>query len=232
MNHLPVSLVVWGEYACFTRPEAKVERVSYPIMTPSAARGVLEAIFWKEGVFYIVKQICVLAVEQESEKNLKWISLKRNELKKTLAKNSSPIYINDGDVRDQRQTLALKGVRYRIEADICCRPDAKHQIEGYREQFNRRADKGQYFHHPYLGCREFVADFEKPKNHESPVNWSENLGKMFLDRDYEPKSEKKGYFTGKGKAVFFDAVISKGVLKIEPTEYKPFAWAKSYFEEN
>jgi len=166
-------LEVWGDFACFTRPETKSERFSYPVITPSAARGVFDAIFAKPPVFrWEITRIEVL--EQPA-----YIALRRNEVKekvnvsavtawRTGKKEPEPLWA-DGDReltrsdekgRTQRQTLALRGPRYRLHGRI--RPWPGHEAEqvALERQFERRARQGKCFHQPYLGCREFPAYFE------------------------------------------------------------------------
>ena len=156
-------LEVWGDMACFTRPELKVERVSYDVITPSAARAIFEAIFWKPAIHWQITKIEVL-------NPIKWTSVRRNEVGAVASK--SVIYIEDK--RQQKNSLLLKDVRYRIWAKMECRPVAKRKAEGnlfahepgkdenpmkYYQMFERRASKGQCFNQPYLGTREFSASF-------------------------------------------------------------------------
>src|SRR6266566_682904 len=131
-----VSVKVWGAFACFTRPELKAERVSYPVMTPSAARGVLEAVFWKPEFAWRVREIWVL-------KEIRRFSVLRNEVNHREWKTM------------QRHTLALRDVAYLIRADIAVKPGVGEDPAKYRDQFRRRAERGQCYHRPYLGCREF-----------------------------------------------------------------------------
>ena len=163
-----VKLKVWGDYAAFNRPEMKVERVSYEVMTPSAARGVLEAIYWKPQMCWVVDRIHVLAP-------IRLTSVRRNEIgskipagsvKQAMKSGKGALGIGVDDDRQQRAALILREVCYGIEAHVEVRdatdqegkpldaPEAKHL-----EMFKRRAAKGACFHHPYLGCREFPAHF-------------------------------------------------------------------------
>ena len=157
-----IKLHCWGEWACFTRPEMKVERVSYDAMTPSAARGVVEAIYWKPEIRWRIDRITVL-------KPIRFASVRRNEVRDKIAtvavakamkdgKGNLAFYVDEGDNRQQRATLMLRDVGYVIEAhfDLLGGPD---NIAKHLDQFNRRARKGSCFTRPYLGCREFVADF-------------------------------------------------------------------------
>lgn len=168
MNENLVSVRVWGDFACFTRPEMKVERVSYPVMTPSAARGVLEAIFWEPETLYVLHSIRVV-------KRGSWVSFLRNEVTKVLSVNNVRTWMKDpsrfdpiragGGARDgtQRNMLALEDVEYIVTAEMGLtvvgqRSDQK--LRKYLEEFKRRATQGKCFHRPSLGMREFAADFE------------------------------------------------------------------------
>lgn len=150
---------VAGPMACFTRPELKVERVSYPVMTPSAAVGVLESIFWKPEFRYVITGIEVLAP-------IEWISVRRNEVKSMASaaevaafrKNPRRRYDVETD-RDQRNTTALRDVAYRITAQMFLAPHADAPEEKYRDQLRRRVERGACFSQPFLGCREFAAEF-------------------------------------------------------------------------
>jgi len=173
MTPATYTLEVWGDFACFTRPEAKGERFSYPVMTPSAARGIFDAIFVKPPEFrWQVTRIEVLAEP-------KYIALRRNEVKEKVNLNAvarwmagkeepEPIWA-DGDReltrsdekgRTQRQTLALREPRFRISARIVPWPGHEERLVSLQRQFERRASQGKCFHQPYLGCREFPAYFE------------------------------------------------------------------------
>lgn len=162
-----IRLLVWGERACFTRPEMKVERVSYDVITPSAARGILEAIHWKPAICWVVDRIHVL-------KPIRFESIRRNEVKdKISARNVAsamklgqtqdlPYLIDEGDNRQQRASTVLRKVAYVIEAhfELTARADTSDSEGKHLDIFNRRARKGQYFHAPCLGVREFPASFE------------------------------------------------------------------------
>ena len=217
-------LEVWGDYACFTRPEMKVERVSYDVITPSAARAVFEAIFWKPAFYWKIKKIEVL-------NPIKWINLRRNETGALATDNSGGIYIEDK--RQQRAGLFLKDVKYRLYADLVFIPPQKRratpnplpeyltdieekiEITGrdlhseykdenpakYNSMFERRAKKGQCFFQPYLGCREFSCFFrlvDPGKDSAIPINESRDLGFMLYDMDYsDPQNIKPAFFRAK-----------------------------------
>ena len=207
----PVRVKVWGDFACFTRPEMKVERVTYDVMTPSAARGILEAIFWKPEFAWRVLRIHVL-------RPVRRISLLRNEVNSKAAERtakgwaeSGGGYFTDLD-RTQRHTLALRDVAYLIEADVHLRTrtgDA-HPAK-YRAQFRRRVARGQCFHHPYLGCREFDAAFAEPDGSEQAIDRTEDLGRMLFDLRYGDD--------GRDRPLFFRARLEQGVLHVPQKLY-------------
>ncbi len=143
-----VAVKVFGEYACFSRPEFKVERVSYPVVTPSAARGILEAIFWKPEFRYEIREIDVLKLGTQ-------VSILRNEI--ADRQSQRPIMIEKN--RQQRTSLILKDVEYVIRAELALRKPGA-EAGGYLDQFNRRIEAGQCHHRPCLGTREFAAAFE------------------------------------------------------------------------
>lgn len=187
-----VNVRVWGDYACFTRPEMKVERVSYPLMTPSAARGILEAIFWKPQMFYLIDSIKVI-------KRGVWTSFRRNEVTKRIslsqAKSAmagtgeiSTIKAGGGaDDATQRNMLALQNVEYIITAEVCLSELGKYQkqvLSKYKDEIERRIKGGKCFHRPSLGVREFSAEFDwvdNPNDYSSESLWNEQLGLMLYD---------------------------------------------------
>ena len=199
MDYPPVQVKVWGKYACFTRPEMKVERVSYPVMTPSAARGVLEAIFWKPEFTWRVREIHVLAP-------IRHFSLVRNEVCRRMSKDSLNMDVSDPNVRTQRHTLGLTDPAYLIVADVVPKPGVVEDPAKFRDQFRRRVERGQCYHRPYLGCREFAASFAKPDGSERQQSINEPLGLMLLDLEYQAD----------GPAVphFFPAELTDGVLHV------------------
>jgi CRISPR-associated protein Cas5d len=182
---------VRGPLACFTRPEFKVERVSYETMTPSAARGVLEAVYWKPAIRWVVTAIHVLAP-------VKFISFKRNEVASRAspqrgqrALNGDPYLVEED--RQQRNTLALRDVDYVIEAHFCTTPKwgPADTLSKHVEIIARRLEKGQTFHQPYLGCREFAAAVEPVA--EVPESWlptewrNRYLGLVLHDLEFRPR---------------------------------------------
>lgn len=213
-----VSLRVWGEYACFSRPEFKVERVSYPVITPSAARGLLEAVFWKPEFKYEIRRIGILKQGTQT-------AILRNELEDRQGKN--PFFIEDK--RQQRSSLILKDVEYLIEADAVLRTHATDPIDKYLDQFNRKVGKGQCHHTPCLGTREFAANFA-PVNGEVPPPLDLSIGTMLFDiafiesssrvelsfRRPERNQPAKGY----AQSLFFEANIKDGWLNIPNERYQ------------
>ncbi|MFG2115505.1 type I-C CRISPR-associated protein Cas5c [Streptomyces sp. NPDC048718] len=208
---------VWGDVACFTRPELKTERVSYQVMTPSAARGVLEAIYWKPQFAYVVRKIEVL-------RPVNWLRVRRNEVRSVISDQEVEKLQSDRryryDVerkreRDQRSTLALRDVRYRIHAQIVVKPEALAGSEGhppaseekYREQLRRRVERGACFSQPFLGCREFTAFFGKPDEGQRVVRFDEELGVMLHSIEYGPRGERYRWFR---------ASVVEGVLEVPP----------------
>ncbi len=192
MNQNLINVRVWGDYACYTRPEMKVERVSYPMMTPSAARGILEAIFWKPQMLYLIDSIKVI-------KRGEWTSFRRNEVTKRISlSQAKSAMAGTGEVSTikagggsadatQRNMLALQDVEYIITAEIALSELGKHSnqvLPKYKEEIERRVRSGKCFHRPSLGVREFSADFdwvENPNDFSPETPWSENLGLMLYD---------------------------------------------------
>jgi CRISPR-associated protein Cas5d len=201
---------VWGEYACFTRPEMKVERVTYPVMTPSGARGVLEAILWKPEFAWRIQEIHVL-------RDIAYFSILRNEVGDKQSARAAQRILAAGDGyyaeehRQQRHTLALRNVAYLIQAEVVPKSASHADRTKYREMFVRRVANGQCWHQPYLGCREFTAFFAPPDPSEAPIDRTESLGRMLFDLEY---GERPPY-----RPRFFDAELTNGVLKVPPSLY-------------
>jgi CRISPR-associated protein Cas5d len=214
----PLRLRVWGERACFTRPEMKVERVSYPVMTPSAARGLLEAVLWRPEMRWRVERIDVL-------NPIRWDSVRRNEVShKVPLRNlitvmnggSAALGINADDqkVRQQRAAMILRNVNYMIHAriELTAKAGPEDTLTKYAEMFRRRAEAGQCFHRPYLGTREFAANFSLVANggpSPAPVAVSTDLGWMLLDVDYSGSDPVP---------LFFHARLDNGSLAVPPPE--------------
>lgn len=220
------TLEVWGPIACFTRPELKVERVSYDVITPSAARAIFESIFWKPAIRWQVTKIEVL-------NDIKWTSIRRNEVGAVV--NKKPITIEDK--RQQRNTLMLKDVHYRLTAKLIFIPkhDRKFmnsknsQIDNeekellrkdenpgkYNAMFERRASKGQCFTQPYLGTRECAASFRliNPQTDQllKPIHENRDFGIMLYDMDFKDTK-------GNANAMFYRANMVNGVIIVPPKD--------------
>jgi CRISPR-associated protein Cas5d len=203
----PVEVVVWGEMACFTRPEMKVERVSYPVMTPSAARGVLEAIYWKPEVRWRIEEIHVL-------NEIRYLSILRNEVNSRASERAAAVWERSGGGYDatadraQRHTLALRDVKYLIRAGFEQLPHDDADPAKHRDQFRRRVRSGRCYARPYLGCREFSAYFAEPDGSERAIDRSEPLGTLLLDLAYASDG------SGRGLPLFFEAALERGVLRV------------------
>lgn len=208
-------LEVAGPFACFTRPEMKVERVSYDVMTPSAARAVFESILWKPAIRWRVQRIEVL-------KPIRFINLRRNEVKSKMQAPSAQqiekggfgklgLYVEDDRV--QRAGYFLRDVAYRIHADLELTARATDPLVKYTEMFTRRASKGQCVNQPYLGCREFAADFrlvtvDAPP--ATPILDTRELGWMLHDLDFRNPNDPQPRF--------FNARMQAGVIEVPPLE--------------
>ena len=216
-----VALRASGRYACFTRPEFKVERVSYPVITPSAARGALEAIFWKPEFRYEIRQIGVIALGSQT-------SILRNEIDTRQGKN--PIVVERH--RQQRSSLVLKDVDYIIRAEMVLRDHATDPIYKYRDQFNRRLNRGQCHHTPYLGTREFAAQIGPPNGDTPSGDLNLYLGTVLFDLAYieDPARDELEFIrhdgngsrvvTGYVHPLFFSARIENGWLRVPPERYE------------
>ncbi len=206
-QHPPLAVTVWGDFACFTRPEMKAERVSYPVPTPSAARGILEAIFWKPQFTWRIEEIWVLHP-------IRYFSMLRNEVNSRASERSARGWERHGGGFDasadraQRHTLALRDVAYLIRAQVDVKPEVSDEPAKFRDQFRRRVRRGRCFSTPYLGCREFTASFAEPSGDERPIPDTEDLGLMLHDLDYASDG------SGRGRPRFFRARLERGVLRI------------------
>lgn len=205
-------LKVWGDNACFTRPEMKVERVSYDVMTPSAARGIYEAVLWKPAIRWHVTQIDVL-------KPIRWESVRRNEVGCVMSPRASGIFVEEQ--RQQRAGVFLRDVAYTIHAffELTGKAGPEDTVIKFQEMFLRRAGKGQSFHRPYLGCREFAAYFELIPQEQSlpePVQESRELGYMLHDVYHDNAADRNNqhFCTEKCTPHFFQAALDNGRLKV------------------
>jgi CRISPR-associated protein Cas5d len=202
----------FGPLACFTRPEMKVERVSYEVMTPSAARGIVEAILWKPAIHWTIRAI-------EIHAPILFTSFKRNEVNSRARMPSAaqvagldaydPYYADDD--RAQRNTLALRDVDYVIRASFAMteRAGERDNIVKFVDMFRRRLEKGQCYHHPYLGCREFAASVEPAPEGRTPLELSKPLGWMLHDLDFGPQIRPR----------FFSAKIENGIVYVPLFSY-------------
>ena len=204
-----VALHVWGDYACFTRPEMKVERVSYDVITPSAARGMLEAIHWKPAIRWVVDRLHVL-------KPVRFDSIRKNEVSEKIPETNVRTAIKSGDLsklrldveshRQQRAMLVLRDVAYVIEAhfEMTERANGDTPAKHY-DIFRRRAQKGQCFQRPALGLREFVADFDWADDiPRSELTGTQDLGWMLHDIDFADRATPR----------FFRAEMVDGVIDV------------------
>lgn len=206
-------LEVSGDFACFTRPEMKVERVSYDVMTPSAARAIFESILWKPAIRWHVSKIEVL-------KPIRWVSIRRNEVGAVVSVRNAQEAMNKGsgslglyveDERQQRAGLFLRDVAYRIHAHFELLPDAgENNTPGkFLDMFERRAEKGQCVNQPYLGCREFACDFrlvDTSQLQSTTISETRDLGWILYDMDYANPADPQPRF--------FRARLENGVLQV------------------
>lgn len=218
-------LEVSGDFACFTRPEMKVERVSYDVMTPSSARAVFESILWKPAIRWHIEKIEVL-------KPIRWVSIRRNEVgavvsvrnaQEAMNKGSGNLGLNIEDERQQRAGLFLRDVAYRIHAhfELLLNAGENNTMGKFLDMFERRAEKGQCINQPYLGCREFACDFKLIDTAKDKPDWNNlkpterrdlgfdgirDLGFMLYDMDYAKTADPQPRF--------FRAQLENGVLNI------------------
>lgn len=214
---MPIRLEVWGDYALFTRPEMKVERVSYDVMTPSAARGILESIFWHPGLKYRIDRIYICSP-------IRFTNLRRNEVKATVSARSArtvmergtgDLYLCTPENIQQRASMLLRDVHYVIEAhfDMTDRAAPRDNPGKFQDIIKRRVRKGQFYHQPYFGCREFPVNFklcEQIPDCPESLKGERDLGWMLWDMDYtDPENIQP---------MFFRAVLRDGVLDVPTLE--------------
>ena len=214
-QHHRFVLEVRGDWACFTRPEMKVERVSYDVITPSAARAIFEAIFFKPAVRWVVRQIDVLSP-------VRWTNLRRNEVasvistrnvQQTMKQGHGELALYVDEDRQQRASLLLRDVAYRLHADLVVRGDRNdpEPTGKFFAMFERRARKGQCVNQPYLGCREFAARWrliDELADEPAPLNETRDLGWMLHDLDFTDPADPQPRF--------FRAQIQQGVVVVPP----------------
>jgi len=206
-----IKLKVWGDYACFTRPEMKVERVSYDVMTPSAARGILEAIYWKPAITWEIDRIHVM-------KQVKFDNIRRNEVlgkiplaqvKNAFSGKEAVLFKDSNGERVQRASMVLRDVCYCIEAhfDLTDKAGPEDTVEKHYNIAIRRMRKGQCFHHPYFGCREFPVQYEFIEGEipASDLKGKKDLGLMLWDID----------FSDNMNPVFFRVEMDDGVIDVQ-----------------
>lgn len=216
MSH-GVRVRVWGELALFSRPEMKVERCTYDVMTPSAARGILEAIYWHPGMRWIIDRIYI-------RKPIQFTSIRRNEVKsKVLASNvltvmnggDKPLYISSKEDIVQRASILLREVDYVIEAhfEMTEQANASDNPGKFKDIIMRRLKRGECYHAPYLGCREFPANFEAFEEETVDTVYNgetKDLGYMLFDFDYSNQEDIQ--------PLFFRAALKDGILDVRDCE--------------
>lgn len=214
---MSVQVEVWGDYACFSRPEMKTERVSYDVMTPSAARGLIEAIYWHPGLKWVIDKIYVL-------KPIVFTNIRRNEVKSivsarsmrsTMNGDTRPLFISTSEDIQQRAAMVLKNVHYVIEAhfEMTEKAAESDNTGKFSDIMRRRLEKGQFYHAPCFGCREFPAQFQKWTGGEIVTAYPQedkDLGFMLYDMDYTDCENIK--------PMFFRATLNKGVLDVADCE--------------
>lgn len=213
-----VKIKVWGEYALFSRPELKVERCSYDVMTPSAARGILEAIFWHSGMKWIIDRIYVT-------KPIQFTSVRRNEVKSKVSANkvlpvyngsNKSLYISSKAEIVQRASLLLRDVEYVIEAhfEMTDKANASDNPGKFKDIIMRRLRRGECFHTPYFGCREFPVKFSLCEEDEILTAYAneeeKDLGFMLYDLDYSDSENIQ--------PMFFRAIMKKGIIDLQSCE--------------
>lgn len=210
-----ITIECWGKYACFSRPELKVERVSYDVMTPSAARGLLEAIYWHPGLRYVIDRIAVMAP-------IRFENIRRNEVKSKILGSKILLAAKSGEEtnlvtsRDiqQRAAMVLKDVHYIIEAhfEMTDKANSSDNPGKFKDILRRRAEKGQCYHQPYFGCREFPANFRLVPQGVTiaPYPETRDLGFMLYDMDYRDPENISPQF--------FHARLDSGVMDLRNCE--------------
>ena len=215
---MSVSVEVWGDYALFSRPEMKTERVSYDVMTPSAARGLLEAVMWHPGMKWVVDRIHVCAP-------IRFTNIRRNEVKDTVnVRNAKAVMERGGELYlatpssiQQRAAMVLRDVHYVIDAhfDMTMRASPTDNPGKFQEMTRRRLEKGQFYHQPCFGVREFPASFklcESPPPCPEELKGERDLGWMLLDLDYSDPANITPHF--------FRAMLHDGILEVPPMHSK------------
>ena len=211
-----IKLEVWGDYALWTRPEMKVERVSYDVITPSAARGIIEAVYWKPAIVWKIDKIHVC-------NPVEFTNIRRNEVSSKISASTvssvmngadKPLYINTNADRQQRASMVLKNVRYIIEAHFEM-TDKAGETDTVEKHYNiavRRMRNGQCYHNPCFGCREFPANFKLVEENlpKSSLTGETDLGFMFYDMDFSNSEDIR--------PMFFRATMRDGVIDLKDCE--------------
>jgi CRISPR-associated protein Cas5d len=203
-----VTYDTWGDLGCFTQPSLKAERFTYPVITPSAARGLTESIFWKPEIFWRVRKIEVMSP-------IRYTSMKRNEIGHKFDKadlENGYIMLADEN-RVQRNTLCVVEPYYRITVEVELRGDQPEEnVIKYREQLVRRISRGSCYKRPFFGCREFVAEFSEPDPSRTPIGEDAHFGTMLFDivRDEDGKALD---------VLTFDAIMEGGVITVPQEQY-------------
>lgn len=212
---MSIKVEVWGDYACFSRPELKIERCTYDCITPSAARGILDAVFWHPGLVWVIDKIYILSP-------IEFTNIRRNEVKSKLLSSKAKtamsgknvdLFIDTTSDIQQRAATVLKNVHYVIEAhfDMTDKANQSDNPGKFQEMMKRRLCKGQCYHQPYLGCREFPAKFRLWEFDTVPtVDITTDLGLMLYDMDYSDKNNIT--------PMYFRAKIQNGVLDLKDCE--------------
>ncbi len=212
---MSIKVEVWGDYACFSRPELKIERFTYDCITPSAARGILDAVFWHPGLVWVIDKIYILS-------SIEFTNIRRNEVKSKLLSSKAKtamsgknvdLFIDTTSDIQQRAATVLKNVHYVIEAhfDMTDKANQSDNPGKFQEMMKRRLCKGQCYHQPYLGCREYPAKFRLWEFDTVPtVDITTDLGLMLYDMDYSDKNNIT--------PMYFRAKIQNGVLDLKDCE--------------
>jgi CRISPR-associated protein Cas5d len=199
-----------GPLAVFSTPEFKTERVSTPVITPSAARGLFEAVLWKPAIRWSIERIRVL-------NEINFVAFRRNEVNRKASMPTASVVSSGGNYADyyadedraQRNTVALRDVDYVIEAhfSLTDRAGPTDNVAKFVDIFRRRLERGQHWHQPYLGCREFAADVLPADGAPPPIPLTRTFGTMLLDIEYGPAGNRP---------IFFDAMIKAGIVEVPP----------------
>ena len=212
---MPIQVEVWGDYACFTRPEMKTERVSYDVMTPSAARGLLESIYWHPGLRWVIDRIHVCSP-------IRFTNIRRNEVKDVISANKVKAVMNGGtgelylaasESIQQRAAMVLRDVHYVIDAhfEMTRRANPGDNPGKFQDILRRRLRKGQCYHQPCFGCREFPANFrEWPGGSIPALKVTQDLGFMLHSLDYSDSANIRSQF--------FRAKLVDGVMECRDVE--------------